>query len=154
MYYRKGISMDPLNLWLADLLNTIGSSPDKDTCISLLKQCGAHCAQRNALPSAAQMKADLSKASNLTEIAAVIRRHTGAECVPAAGGFVVTYNWGKGCDCPLVKDGHVASPVFCNCTMGFHETLWSAMFEKPVTVELLESFLRGGSCCAQKITFK
>lgn len=85
------------------------------------------------------------------EIACIISRHTGAECVPEEDGFLLTYNRGKGCDCSIVRAGYVHSPVFCNCTLGFHQKVWSTIFERPVRVELVETFLRGGNCCSQKV---
>ena len=146
--------MEHLKNWLGDLLDEIENNQNTEVCIGLLKKCGGNCAKRNALPHLTDMKVELSELSDIDKIAEVIGRHTGAECIPVADGFIVTYNRGKGCDCSLVRDGYVTSTMFCNCTLGFHETVWSTIFEKPVSVDLLETFLRGGNCCSQKITFK
>ena len=99
------------------------------------------------------LKKELSGLKDMDKIASVISRHTGAECIPADDGFTLIYNRGKGCDCSLVCEGYVKASVFCNCTLGFHETVWSVVFERTVRVELLETFLRGGNCCAYKINF-
>ena len=145
--------MDHLKCWLSDLLDVIESSEPSQNYVELLKKCGGNCAKRNLLPSVSGLREELDGQSDLTEIAEIISRYTGAECIPANNGFILTYNRGKGCDCALVNGGYVTSPIFCNCTLGFHETVWSTMFGRPVTVELLETFLRGGNCCSQKITF-
>lgn len=146
--------MEHIKLWLGDLLDEIDANENSEVCLGLLKKCGANCARRNALPGMKGLKEELSNLKDMDTIAEVISRYTGAECMPAADGFTLTYNRGKGCDCPLVGAGVVASPVFCNCTLGFHETVWSTIFDRPVTVHLIETFLRGGNCCTQKISFR
>lgn len=145
--------MDYLKCWLSDLLDEIENSEQSENYIELLKKCGGNCAKRNLLPNMSKMKEELNGQSDMVEIAKIISRHTGAECIPSSDGFVLTYNRDKTCDCALVNSGYVTSSIFCNCTLGFHETVWNTMFERPVTVELLETFLRGGNCCSQRITF-
>lgn len=142
-------AVENVKYWLSDLLEGIGSS---EGCIGLLKGCGGSCARRNVLPHMSGFKEELERGTDRAAMAEIISRHTGAECTPIENGFILTYNRGKGCDCALVTGGYVSSPVLCSCTLGFHETLWNTMFERPVAAELLESFLRGGNCCSYKIT--
>lgn len=144
--------MDHLKCWLSDFFDGIENSEHSKSYIELLKKCGGNCARRNLLPNMNGLREDLDGKTDMTEIAKIISRHTGAECIPTPDGFILNYNRGKACDCALVNGGYVTSPFFCNCTLGFHETVWSTMFKRSVTVELLETFLRGGDCCSQKIT--
>ena len=120
--------MDEMGNWLEDLLGEISSNENQEICQGLLKKCGGRCAERNALPGMGGLKEE--------------------------DGFLLTYNRGKGCDCSIVRAGYVHSPVFCNCTLGFHQKVWSTIFERPVRVELVETFLRGGNCCSQKVFIK
>ena len=149
--------MDHLKLWVIDLLDGINENQQNETCTKLLKGCGRECAKRNALPHMDRLKSELAQFTDMEEIVKLIPIATGAECTPEENGFIVSYNRGRGCDCALVRDlaqdGHVVSTAICNCTLGFHETYWSTMFDRPVSVELLETFLRGGDCCSQRITF-
>lgn len=143
--------MKEMGYWLEDLLGEISSNENQEVCQGLLKKCGGRCAERNALPGMGGLKEELAGIEDMEEIACIISRHTGAECVPEEDGFLLTYNRGKGCDCSIVRAGYVHSPVFCNCTLGFHQKVWSTIFERPVRVELVETFLRGGNCCSQKV---
>ena len=145
--------MEEMGYWMGDLLEELGCEKNQEVCQELLKKCGRRCAERNALPGMGGLKEELSGVDSMEEMARIISRHTGAECVPEKDGFLLTYNRGKGCDCSIVKAGYVHSPVFCSCTQGFHQKVWSTILERPVTVELVETFLRGGSCCSQKIIF-
>ena len=147
------MEMEHLKCWLNDLFDGIESGEGSENHIELLKKCGGNCAKRNLLPGMRGLREELDGKSNMAEIAEIISRYTGAECIPITNGFILTYNRGKGCDCALVNGGYVNSPVFCNCTLGFHETVWNSMFKRTVTVELMETFLRGGNCCSQKIIF-
>lgn len=146
--------MDEMGNWLEDLLGEISSNENQEICQGLLKKCGGRCAERNALPGMGGLKEELAGVERMEEIARIISRYTGAECVPEEDGFLLTYNRGKGCDCSIVRAGYVHSPVFCNCTLGFHQKVWSTIFERPVRVELVETFLRGGNCCSQKVFIK
>lgn len=143
--------MKEMGYWLEDLLGEISSNENQKVCQGLLKKCGGRCAERNALPGMGGLKEELAGIEDMEEIACIISCHTGAECVPEEDGFLLTYNRGNGCDCSIVRAGYVHSPVFCNCTLGFHQKVWSTIFERPVRVELVETFLRGGNCCSQKV---
>lgn len=41
--------------------------------------------------------------------------------------------------------------MMCECTRGHEKAMWSIFFGKPVDVEIVESFLRGGNDCVIKI---
>lgn len=129
-------------------------SGNQEACLDLLKKCGGSCARRNVLPELMSLKEELAGVSDMKKVTDLIHSRTGAECIPETNGFTLIYNRGKGCDCALVGEGYISSPIFFSCTMGFHETVWSTVFDRPVKVELLETFLRGGNCCSQKITFQ
>ncbi|MHA2246643.1 MAG: hypothetical protein ACXADY_17000 [Candidatus Hodarchaeales archaeon] len=56
------------------------------------------------------------------------------------------------CHCPWVREGLLeenqpVDPVFCNCSGGYYKNFWEAVLDQPVTVELLESVLKGNSLC-------
>jgi len=146
--------LEQLKCWLEDLMAGMACSGNQEACLDLLKKCGGSCARRNVLPELMSLKEELAGVSDMKKVTDLIHSRTGAECIPETNGFTLIYNRGKGCDCALVGEGYISSPIFCSCTMGFHETVWSTVFDRPVKVELLETFLRGGNCCSQKITFQ
>ena len=94
--------MDEMGNWLEDLLGEISSNENQEICQGLLKKCGGRCAERNALPGMGGLKEELAGVERMEEIARIISRHTGAECVPDEDGFLLTYNRGKGCDLSLI----------------------------------------------------
>ena len=55
------------------------------------------------------------------------------------------------CGCPLVKDGKITDPFFCNCTRGYAKEMFETLLNKPLEVELLETVLSGSEKCKLKI---
>lgn len=73
-------------------------------------------------------------------------------------GDNITYDWEKGvitmsseertdCFCPLISRLDHTPPVACNCSLGWQKHTWETLLQRPVTVELKESVLRGGKRC-------
>ncbi|HSQ35288.1 MAG TPA: hypothetical protein VLQ89_04770 [Candidatus Binatia bacterium] len=57
------------------------------------------------------------------------------------------------CACPLVKAGR--TPVeFCDCSRGWTQAAFSTVLGKPVSVEIEESVLRGGTRCSFRVGVK
>jgi hypothetical protein len=54
------------------------------------------------------------------------------------------------CACPLVKPGRTPTD-FCNCSAGWQQEAYSIVLDKPVTVEIEETVLRGGKRCSFRI---
>lgn len=57
------------------------------------------------------------------------------------------------CACPLVKAGRTPAE-FCDCSRGWTEAAYSTVLGKPVTVEIEESVLRGGTRCSFRVGVK
>jgi predicted hydrocarbon binding protein len=54
------------------------------------------------------------------------------------------------CACPLVKAGRTAVE-FCDCSRGWTQAAFSTVLGRPVSVEIEESVLRGGSRCSFRV---
>lgn len=52
------------------------------------------------------------------------------------------------CHCSWIKASKaLISKTFCNCGAGWYKTLWEAILEKPVRVEVITSIASGGTDC-------
>ena len=55
------------------------------------------------------------------------------------------------CHCPWAREAIRSeadvSPLFCNCSAGFHKRPWEVALDQPLQAEVLESVLRGDSVC-------
>jgi predicted hydrocarbon binding protein len=68
-------------------------------------------------------------------------------------GILLTVGKPAPCGCPLVKMGRTPAE-FCDCSRGWTQAAFSTVLGKPVTVEIEESVLRGGSRCSFRIGTK
>jgi len=57
------------------------------------------------------------------------------------------------CACPLVKAGRTPAE-FCDCSRGWNQAAFSTVLGRPVSVEIEESVLRGGSRCSFRVGVK
>ncbi len=55
------------------------------------------------------------------------------------------------CHCPRVRAmteaGFAPEETYCYCGAGFYKHIWETILERPVSVELRQSVLRGDDCC-------
>jgi predicted ArsR family transcriptional regulator len=57
------------------------------------------------------------------------------------------------CVCPMVNRAEgIGSSVMCNCSEGFAEKMFSAVFGHPVKAQVISSVLKGNASCKYKIT--
>ena len=56
------------------------------------------------------------------------------------------------CHCPwmreaLLKEEKPVDAIWCNCSGGYYKNFWEAVLDQPVTIELLESVIKGDDVC-------
>jgi hypothetical protein len=74
---------------------------------------------------------------------------TEAQYDEAKGVIHIVGKWPT-CVCPLVKDRGTPGS-FCECTLGWQETVYSAILGRPVKGEIKESILRGDKQCVFEV---
>jgi predicted hydrocarbon binding protein len=55
------------------------------------------------------------------------------------------------CYCGAAKNTKDMSPVYCECSAGWFEKLFSSVFEKPVEVVVKRTILQGDASCLFEI---
>ena len=58
------------------------------------------------------------------------------------------------CYCGLVKKLKELSPLYCYCSAGWYEQLFSSVFQKPVEVEKIATIPDGSNHCEFEISFQ
>ncbi len=59
------------------------------------------------------------------------------------------------CECPMLeKAKNSNSLTWCHCTAGYNKKLFEIVFEKPVSVEVVQSIRQGFDFCLLRITFQ
>jgi len=107
-----------------------------------------HCEDGKAI--AARMRGYLNKAGDLQGMAELHnQKETYGRLEAVEDGLLLIY---PQCYCSCVK--RVDAPIsktWCLCTLGHARELFSAVFDKPVQVQLLESVKTGGERCVIKV---
>ncbi len=130
----------------ARLLAVMGEELDEAARNRILRRLGGQCAQRNAKFFEAY-RGNLAGFVDRAKTAWLEK----AEYDEKAGLLRVV---GKPspCYCPLVKMG-LTPASFCTCTLGWQEAAYSTILGKPVTAEIEETVLGGGSRCSFVLRF-
>jgi len=124
----------------------LGTELDGPSRDRVLRKLGGACSQK-LTPLLNKYKGDLKGFLALVQTAWLEK----AELDEKAGTLRVV---GKPapCACPLVKQGRTPA-AFCRCTLGWQEAVFSALIGKPVTAEIEETVLGGGSRCSFRMRF-
>ena len=96
------------------------------------------------------MKAAASNCKTLADYVAFLNEVMPVTIKEAEDGIVMHLCKEK-CSCPMASEVSKNADMLCECTRGHEIAVWSAFFGKPVKVEVVESFLRGGNDCIIKI---
>ncbi len=136
--------------WIEDLLGAAKANPTQAS-ISLIECCGAGCAKRqNAFEGMEVLRKQASGCKTRSDYAAFLRQVMPVQIEEVDDGIVMWLGK-KSCTCPMASEIHANREMLCHCTSGHEKAAWSVFFGKPVDVEIVESFLRGGKDCVIKI---
>ena len=138
--------------WIEDMLGAAkeASSP---AAVRMIACCGEGCAKRkNAEDGILQLKAAASKCKTRADYAAFLNEVMPVAIKEAEDGMIVVLGKEK-CSCPMAAEISKNADMLCECTRGHEKAVWSSFFGRPVEVEIVESFLRGGNDCILKILF-
>lgn len=138
------------NAWMNDLLEAAEANPAPDV-LNLIESCGKKCAiRRQAAEQMARLRQAASHCKTRTELVEFLRERIPVTILESEDGIIM-YLGKKACTCPMASEIPRVSGILCNCTCGHEKFAWSVFFGKPVEVEIVESFLRGGNDCVIKI---
>ena len=136
--------------WIEDALGAVKASGNSEA-IKVIESCGKGCAARkDAENGILQLKASASSCRTMADYADFLRKTMPVRIEEAEDGIIL--HLGKtSCSCPMAAELTKNTDILCECTKGHEKAVWSAFFGKPVEIEIVESFLRGGNDCVIKI---
>jgi len=112
-----------------------------------MRPCGYHCISDSAIQKA---KAIYKDTVNLQEFLNELKRnHIGGGLLRIENDHIIgEYDH---CYCGTTKHAKGMSPVYCECSAGWFEKLFSSVFEKPVEVVPKHTILQGDATCIFEI---
>lgn len=131
----------------AKLLTVMGEQLDAATRNKILQGLGGQCSQPYG-PFFSKYRGNLQGFLDKIKTAWVERTEYDEKT-----GILRVVGKPAPCACPLVKAGR--TPVeFCDCSGGWNQAAFSTVLGRPVTIEIEESVLRGGTRCSFRIGTK
>lgn len=131
---------------LCGLEHTCGA----EATAKVMKPCGHQCISDGTI---AKAKDVYKKAKNMDDFLNLLNeRHIGGGKLHRKDGKIIGVY--EKCYCGLPKYGKGMSPVYCNCSVGWFERLFSSVFEREVEVRKLQTILDGSDQCVFEITLK
>jgi hypothetical protein len=128
---------------VAKLVGFMASGPAAVACTEIVEKTGRECAKLTGL--AAKFKGDPEG------YFATSRKAWGTEFQWDKAKGIVTVTVPEGpCGCPLV-DAKRTPAFWCNCSVGYQEEMFSAVFGRPAEATLRESKLAGGRHCVFEV---
>lgn len=134
--------------WINDVLKSAEENASPEV-IKVIEGCGKGCAIQNGhIEGVAPLKEAAAACKTRADYYAFMKSTFPFDVEEADDGIIIRFHK-ENCTCPMAPE--VASPMLCNCTLGHEKAMWSELFGKPVDVDIVESFLRGGRDCVFKL---
>ena len=129
--------------WLSNLFDAMERTLDADQRSEILRHCGRNCIPKSILKKA---RACAEGASDIPSFISRLKETIPFVHMSGDEVFVVYPE----CFCPIMK-GRSPLPGLCDCSAGWIGELFEHALSKSVSVEILETVMRGGSECRFRV---
>ncbi len=130
------------------ILDDLIAKHGQDTARSIMRPCGHQCISAAIIEEA---KAAYQRMEGLQAFLDDLNsNHIGGGQLRLAGDVIVGIY--DRCYCNTARNTENMSPVYCECSAGWYEKLFSSVFEKPVGVVVKKSIVRGDATCEFEIS--
>jgi len=138
--------MELLRGWIAALVSGLHAEADQETAARVMEYCGRACAAHFGSVAAVEtLRRDLEGIDELLER---LNQQEDFWCGRWVRDGEVIYSVCERCGCPLVQTGWVeVSPTLCQCSRGWVKTVFEAVLDRPVDVDLQQAIGRGDAVC-------
>jgi hypothetical protein len=142
--------------WMQGVMERLDARVDETTRNQIMRNCGYNCILHNN-SVITKAKARRKKAGSLDAFLDAEQQNPPVGTRIAREGDVLyqfytpsNYSHPLRCYCGLMRKlplDETISATYCQCSRGFVEKYWEAIFEQPVQVEILESAISGAAEC-------
>jgi predicted hydrocarbon binding protein len=129
------------------IVSELGKVSGTAAVAGVMRACGRQCIPNSYIIRARSIYED---SDNLEDFLTGLNklRIGGGKLHTREGKIIGIY---EQCYCTLARKTKDLSPLYCYCSEGWYEELFSAVFEKQVEVKKLHTILDGSSCCEFEI---
>ncbi len=132
--------------YINEILNT---AENMNICMTdTMRKCGGCCLSASLIDIAKKLYA---KADNITEFLDLLNgEHIGGENLHISDGKIIGIY--KECYCNIPKQIKKINKGYCECSAGWYARLFSEVFEKNVTVKIIDTIVNGAEECTFEIS--
>lgn len=135
--------------YVKKILDRINETHGEEAAEKVMKPCGYQCISASAIETAKKLYEKSSSIDNFLQL--LNERHIGGGQLHIRDGKIIgVYNT---CYCGLAKQAKDLSPVYCYCSTGWFEKLFSSVLGDSVKVEKIQSILDGSDKCIFEISY-
>ena len=131
------------------IMSELERTCEEEMIARIMKSCGRQCIPKSYISRA---KSIFEKSGDIEDFLANLNeaRIGGGRLHLRDGKIIGIYDQ---CYCGLVKKLKGLSPLYCYCSAGWYEQLFSSVFQKPVEVEKLATIPDGADHCEFEISY-
>ena len=132
--------------YINEILN---SAENMNICMTdTMRKCGGCCLSASLIVKAKKL---YSKAQNVAELLDLLNReHIGGGNLHISEGKIIGIY--KECYCNIPKQIEKMNKGYCECSAGWYTRLFSEVFEKNVTVKIVDTIVNGAVECTFEIS--
>lgn len=135
--------------YIKEIINEINKNQGEKTAEKIMKPCGHQCISKTMIEKAKKLYKKSNSIDNFLQL--LNEQHIGGgELHTRDGKIIGIYN---ACYCGLAKQAKDMSPVYCYCSAGWFEKLFSSILGDSVKVNKIQSILGGADKCIFEISF-
>ncbi len=141
----RGLPLELLSQWMEALIQGLDESVEKGKKEKIMEKCGMTCSHYHGHID--KIRAMKKKGQNLEEILEQMNQDE-MWCGEWIKKGDIIYSFCRVCECPFVVSEIIRpSSTFCQCSKGFVKSIFEAIFEKPVQVDLKKAIGQGDNVC-------
>lgn len=131
--------------YINDLLNT---AEEMNICMTdTMRKCGGCCLSANAIKIARKLYAKSEDIAQFLEL--LNEADIGGRNLHISGDKIIAIY--KKCYCNIPKKVEQMNKQYCECSAGWYKKLFSAVFEKEVSVKIVDTIVNGATECTFEI---
>lgn len=132
-----------------EVVDKILETSGEDVAEQVMRPCGHECISNSVIETAKKLH---SQCSGINEFLRLLNEeHIGGGQLHLEDGKITgVYNT---CYCGLAKQAKGMSPVYCYCSAGWFERLFTSTLGDPVKVRKVQTILDGSDKCVFEISF-
>ena len=131
------------------LLDELSLNYGVEATKKIMRPCGYQCISNTAINTAKLLH---KKYDNIEDFLNILNEnHIGGGYLHIKDNKIIAI-YDK-CYCGIPKSAKDISSIYCECSVGWFEKLFSSVFEKEVDVKRIDTILNGADKCTFEITF-